>query len=217
MRRFILFIFALPYCLLSAQSVFELGVQSGPEVNFPTSSFPETVENYVVMPGFNVGVRFRHNFGMHSFIWGGEYAQMRFVFKYPPSSDPTTYHPKKLSLVAEQFRLPLLYQINIGKKKSQFFINAGPCILFAIASRYNDMENMTFGDDENTPLYPRQLIKDINMGFMTGIGYSYQPIPRLRLFTEARFTVPLFVFGNETRTLGLSCSLGVSFKTKKKI
>lgn len=201
-----------------SQSSFEVGVTSGPELNFASSFNKEAVRRYETIPGFNVALRLQHNFGIYSFIWGFEYAQMKFVYHNDSNPDPYFYgmYNERMNLVADQFRIPLMFQINIGQKKSQFFANAGLGILFG-AARYKDRRNVTFGDNESTVYYPGEITREINIGFMTGAGYSYKPTPWLRSFTEARFLLPLFTGNNnDTRTLGLSWLVGISFKTSHK-
>jgi len=207
-----------------SQSSFEIGVTSGPELNFPSSFNKEVVRRYKTIPGFNVSVRMRHNFGIGSFIWGFEYAQMKFTYHNDPNPDPYFYgmYPEKMNLIADQFRIPLLFEINVGKKKSQFFMNGGPCVLFG-AARYPDRREIAFGDDGSTSIYyPGEVVKEINIGFINGAGYSYKPISWLRLFTEARFILPIVASNDgggsqsDIRTLGLSWLLGVSFKTSPK-
>lgn len=225
MRKLILiWIFSLlTTSKIFSQSSFEIGLTSGPELNFPSSFNKEIVRRYQTTPGFNIGLKLRHNFGMYSFVWGFEYAQMKFVYQNDPNPDPYFYmnYQETMNLVADQFRIPLLFQINVGKRKSQFFASGGPGILFGTA-RYPDRRDITFGDNESTLYYPGEIIREINIGFMTGAGYSYKPTPWLRLFTEARFTLPIFANNdgggsiNDIRTLGLSWSLGVSFKTSPK-
>lgn len=199
--------------LVHSQTSTEIGITVGAEISFPSSFNKDVVKQYESIASFNVGFRIRHNFGVGSFVWGLEYAQMRFIFHNEPNSDPFFYYPEKMSLIADQFRLPLLFQINVGKKKSQFFANTGPCILFGIP-RYPDRSEITFGDNESTQFYPSELVKDINIGLMTGVGYSYRPTAWLRIFSEVRFMLPFFANDN-IRTLGLNWSLGVSFKTSK--
>jgi hypothetical protein len=149
---------------------------------------------------------------------------MKFIYSNGPNPDPgalMNYH-EKTNLIADQFRIPLLFQINVGKKKSQFFANGGPCILFG-AARYADRRNIAFGDDGSTLYYPGEIVKEFNIGFMTAVGYFYRPVPWLRIFTEARFMLPFIASNNseggaanDIRTLGLSGLIGVSFKTSGK-
>ena len=182
------------------------------------------VRHYETIPGFNIALRLRHNFGMYSFIWGLEYAQMKFVYDNGPNPEPNFYYNyyEKTNLVADQLRIPLLFQINIGKKRSQFFANGGLCVLFGLP-RYADRRNIGFGDDQTTIYYPGEIVKEINLGFIAAVGYSYQPIPRLRIFTEARFILPMVANNNsnggsmnDIRTLGISGIIGISFRTSKK-
>lgn len=213
MKKILLVLFLSSACLLSAQSKFEIGIVSGAELNFASSFNKENIKDYEATPGFNIGVRLRRNWGMCSLIGGLEYGRVNVFLHEEPNSDAAFNmgYQKRTLLIGHQARLPILFQLNVGKKKSQFFVNTGPCIILTA----HDDDTRTFGDTYYTG-YPK-FIQPIDMAGMLGAGYSYKVNDWLRLFSEARLTIP-FAIGNSdsntTRNLTLSWQLGVSFTTK---
>ena len=199
---------------LFSQSSFEMGITTGTELNIPSSGNLQNVNDYTVIPGFNVGLRLKHNWGMFSFIGGIEYGRMYFSKRmdYICDPGPCMPMPDTITLIANQFRLPILFQINLGQKKSKFFVNAGPCFLITFKDAGQDL---TYG-------YPWGIVQTYNMGGMIGAGYSYQLKNWFKLFSELRFTVPIVsnpdgpTIAKTTRNLNLSLQFGVGFLMRPK-
>lgn len=203
---------------LFSQSNFEMGITTGTELNFASSSNYQNIKNYRAIPGFNIGLRLRHNFGIFSLIGGIEYGRMYFIKQQEQSLDPMYMQtPETITLIANQIRLPILFQINIGQKKSQFFANIGPCFLITMQDAGINDYGYGYGYGYTGPGYPSGIVQTYNMGGMLGAGYSYQLKHWFKLFSEVRFTVPIVsnpaytTDFNTTRKLNLSLQFGVSF------
>jgi hypothetical protein len=216
MRPIIITFLITVFCIfnLNAQSKFELGVTSGPEWSYPISPSGQAAYDYKAHAGFNTALRLRHNFNqLFSLVGGFEYA--RIYYNNPqPNPNYWTYDEN----IANQLRIPILFQMNLGKKKSQYFLNIGPCFLYSfedLAKRYFDMGDM----DGYVNSYPSELYNNANIGWMFGSGYSYSPLPFFRLFTEMRlcgafFTSPSQIKNEGNTVLVLSWNFGISFRMK---
>src|SRR5688572_18775510 len=104
--------------LLRAQSSLELGFATGTELNIPSSSNPDNVKDYHVLPGFNIAFRLQHNFERrYSLLAGIEYGRMYWQRKADPTAIPEVEVDHYMH-IANQVRIPVLFQFNVGKSRS---------------------------------------------------------------------------------------------------
>jgi hypothetical protein len=201
---------------LNAQSKFELGVTSGPEWNFPISKNEQIAYDFKPHAGFVTALRLRHNFNhMFSMVGGFEYT--RFYYN---EQNHSSYFGSS-GYLGNQLRVPILFQMNIGKNKSQFFFNTGPTFLYSFAD-LNNSSMIAFPDDPSpsySPPFPHRLYLDANMGWMFGSGYSYSPLDFFRIFTEMRLcgsflSTPSGIQNEGVNVMSITWNFGFSFRMK---
>jgi len=205
---------------LYSQESFELVFSTGTELNIPSSSNPQNITNYHVLPGFNLSFRMQHNFeSSYSLVGGIEYARMYWYHEGSFTIIPEDYSHHYIRII-NQIRLPILFQVNFGKTKSRFYANTGIYLM------------VTFNDDQRTFGYDKaknewvvgapKVVLPWNFGGALSVGYSYNLKPNMRLFAESRFLVPIFANPaystnfNTTRNLSIQVSVGLSFTTSPK-
>jgi hypothetical protein len=207
------------------QSSFEVGVTAGVETNFPSSFNPDLIKDYRVQPGFHLGFRLQHNFNDHLSLAGAlEYGRMYFYKEEYPAPDPVNpIMPDYYAFTANQIRIPVLVQYDVGKSKSRFFFNTGICFLGSTGD-YKESQTWTYTTGKYVVRgFPSEVVLPWNVGGIISAGYSYRISPKTRFFSELRFMIPLVAnpgysenISNTIRSLNLNLTIGFSFTTLQK-
>lgn len=222
MKKLIVIIFFafIKISLLQSQSSLELGFTTGTELSIPSSSNPANVSDYRIMPGFNLAFRIQHNFERrYSLVGGIEYGRMYWLRNSDPTAIPEIYVDHWIH-IANQIRIPLLFQVNFGKSKSQFYLNTGMCFLGTFSDANSGSgylpESQTWISGSPNVVLPW------NIGGILTAGYSYKIKETMRFIAESKFQVPIIANPaystnyNTTRNLVIGLSVGLSFTTSPK-
>jgi hypothetical protein len=208
------FLFLITASLMSqTPGRFELGGYLGFENNFISCDNPEVINRYRSIPGFNIGFRMEFHFNRFiSMVGGIEYTDVQFRFLPPPQDPNNPIFWSNGILKYDVARVPILFQLNVGSKRSRFLFNVGPILMASIVDRNNAD---TYG------LLP-EVLSEINFGGDAGIGYAYFPTTWFKIYIETYCVIPFwgtpysaYTTPTSVRNIGFGGRVGVSFRLRK--